>query len=117
MLKHGRTPAIRQYVPAVFIAGTAVLATAALVTAIVGAQPLATIVRDALLAVLGSYALLLIVGSVTTAAKYGWGLLPILPLTFASYHAGYGVGFLTGIYDFLIRKRTRGRAGMSELTR
>jgi succinoglycan biosynthesis protein ExoA len=117
MQKHGRTPAIRQYVPAVFVAGMVALVAAAFTTAIVGAQPLATITRDALLAVLASYALLLIVGSVTTAARYGWSLLPILPLTFASYHAGYGVGFLTGIYDFLIRQRTRGRAGMSELTR
>ena len=53
----------------------------------------------------------------TTAARYGWSLFAVLPLTFASYHAGYGVGFLTGIYDFLIRKRTRPRASMAELTR
>jgi succinoglycan biosynthesis protein ExoA len=115
--KHGRTPAIRQYVPAVFVSGLVVLVVAALAAGLLGAEPPATISRDALVAVLASYALILAIASVTTAAQYGWSLLPILPLTFASYHAGYGVGFLTGIYDFLIRKRTRPRASMSELTR
>jgi hypothetical protein len=108
---------VRQYVPAVFLAGLVALIAATVATAIFGVQPLAAITRDALVAVLASYVLILIIASVTTAARYGWSLLPALPLTFASYHAGYGVGFLTGIYDFLIRKRTRPRASMSELTR
>ena len=117
MQKHGRTPAIRQYVPSVFVAGLVVLVAAALATGLVAPQPLATITRDALVAVLASYALILVIASVTTAAGYGWSLLPVLPLTFASYHTGYGVGFLTGIYDFLIRRRTQPRASMAELTR
>jgi len=117
MQKHGRTPAVRQYVPAAFLAGLVALVAATVVTAVTGPQLIAAIARDALLAVLASYAIVLIIASVTTAARYGWSLLPALPLTFASYHAGYGVGFLTGIYDFLIRKRTRPRASMSELTR
>jgi succinoglycan biosynthesis protein ExoA len=117
MQKHGRTPAVRQYVPAVSVAGLVALVAVALATTLLGPQPLAMITRDALVAVLAAYALVLLIASVTTAARYGWSLLPVLPLTFASYHAGYGVGFLTGIYDFLIRKRTRPRASMAELTR
>jgi len=44
--------------------------------------------------------------SFVTAAKRGWTLLPILPVVFATYHVSYGLGFLRGLWDFLvIRKR------------
>ena len=108
--KHGRAPAIRQYVPALFVAGAAVLVVAALVTR----APLAI---GALAAALGSYAVLLLIASLTTAAKYGWDLLPILPVTFASYHVAYGAGFLAGLFDFVVRRRSSPRRSMAELTR
>ena len=117
MQKHGRTPAIRQYVPAVFVAGMTLLIAAALIAALVGYQPVASLTRDALIVAAGSYLVVLLIASVTTAASYGWKLLPILPVTFAAYHTGYGIGFLLGFYDFVIRKRTRPRGGMAELTR
>ena len=117
MQKHGRTPAVRQYVPAVFVAGMTLLIVAAILTAVIGYQPVASLARDALLVAVASYLVVLLIASVTTAARYGWTLLPILPLTFAAYHAGYGVGFLLGLYDFLILRRTRPRRGMAELTR
>ena len=115
MQKHGRTPAVRQYVPVVFVVGMALLLAAAVIAALTGFQP--AIARDALIAALASYALVLVIASVTTAARWGWKLLPVLPATFAAYHLGYGVGFLLGFYDFVIRKRTLGRRGMAELTR
>jgi hypothetical protein len=43
--------------------------------------------------------------SVATAWKTQWSLLPILPLTFACFHFGYGVGFLHGLLDFVLLKR------------
>jgi hypothetical protein len=109
MQKHGRAPAVRQYVPAAFVTGLAVLAVAALTGN--------TAVRSLLWIVLASYALVLLVASVTTAARYGWDLLPILPVTFATYHFGYGVGFLIGILDFVLLKRSRPRPSMARLTR
>ena len=63
------------------------------------------------------YLAVLLVASVTTAARYGWDLLPILPATFARYHLGYGVGFLQGLIDFVVRRRTAPSARMSQLTR
>lgn len=49
------------------------------------------------LALLGLYVLALLAASVFCAAKGGWRLLPVLPLVFACYHFGYGLGFLAGV--------------------
>ncbi len=122
MQKHGRPPAVRQYVPAIFVAGLACLMVGALVAwaaALVwpGAQGVAAVVRDLLFVGLASYAVVLVVASVTTAARSGWDLLAVLPVTFASYHVGYGIGFLSGIWDFIIRRRVGARPSMSALTR
>ena len=108
MQKHGRTPAVRQYVPALAVIGAVLLAVASLFLAPA---------RVLLIAGALAYALVLLFASVTTAARFGWDLLPVLPLTFATYHAGYGVGFLGGIYDFVLRRRTAPRRSMAELTR
>src|SRR6266566_2457617 len=116
--KHGRTPAIRQYVPATFVSALMVLvAVAAMSSAISFGSPFASLARTALLVGAVTYAAVLGIASVTTAARYGWDLLPILPVTFASYHFGYGIGFLNGLYDFVLRKRTAPRRAMAELTR
>lgn len=54
--------------------------------------------------------------SIVTAGKKGWRLVPILPLVFAIYHVSYGLGFLQGIWDFLIIRREPHRS-MVTLTR
>ena len=108
--KHGRTPAVRQYVPAVFLICLALLAAATLVIR-------SALVADVLGLAVASYVAVLLIASVTTAARYGWDLLPVLPVTFAAYHFGYGIGFLNGILDFIVLKRTAPRRAMAELTR
>jgi hypothetical protein len=45
-----------------------------------------------------------------------WDLLPVLPFVFFTYHLAYGMGFLLGLWDFVIRRKG-GRAGMAKLTR
>jgi succinoglycan biosynthesis protein ExoA len=69
-----------------------------------------------LLASLSAYALALIAASLVTAAKAGWNLLPVLPLVFACYHFGYGLGFLRGVLDFVILHRGAS-ASFTKLTR
>jgi hypothetical protein len=54
------------------------------------------------------YALAALVASVAAAAKAGWRLLPVLPAVFACYHLAYGLGFLAGVWDFVLLRR-RGR--------
>jgi len=56
-------------------------------------------------AALASYGLAVLVASVLTARKTEWKLLPVLPLVFPCYHIGYGIGFLRGIWDFVILGR------------
>jgi hypothetical protein len=45
------------------------------------------------------------IGAITTAARYGWDLLPVLIPVFACYHFGYGLGFIKGINDFMLFRR------------
>jgi glycosyltransferase involved in cell wall biosynthesis len=58
-----------------------------------------------LLALLAAYALALITASLITAGQAGWRLFPVLPAVFACYHFGYGIGFLRGFWDFVIRRK------------
>jgi glycosyltransferase involved in cell wall biosynthesis len=58
-----------------------------------------------LLFALGTYLIAVLIASIVAAAKSAWRLLPILPLVFPCYHFGYGIGFLRGIWDFVIRKK------------
>lgn len=124
MLKHGRTPALRQYAPAALVLGLAGSAVAVVVFGLAATlsanQALAAITAwaAALFAAMAlSYVAVLLIASATTSARYGWDLLPILPATFARYHFGYGIGFLQGLIDFVVRKRTAPSAAMSQLTR
>jgi len=42
--------------------------------------------------------------------------LPVMPLIFAAYHFGYGYGFLRGLVDFTVRRKS-GSSTFSQLTR
>src|SRR5207247_2934664 len=57
------------------------------------------------LGLVGLYMVSMMAASVFTAARYGWALLPLLPLVFACYHFAYGCGFLRGVWDFVIMRR------------
>jgi succinoglycan biosynthesis protein ExoA len=105
--KHRLPGAPRHLAPGLFVAGAAVGWMAGLVHWTLGAAYAA--VLAAYLAIGGSFA-------VQAAARHGWDLLPVLPVVFATFHAGYGIGFLEGVWDFGIRRR-RPRAQMTALTR
>lgn len=57
-----------------------------------------------------------LIASWSSAKRWGWDLLPALPLVFATYHVAYGWGFLGGLVDFVLLRR-RARAGYERLTR
>ena len=48
-------------------------------------------------AMLAAYLLAIAGASVQSAGRYGWSLLPALPLVFFAYHFSYGAGFLAGL--------------------
>lgn len=54
--------------------------------------------------------------SLLTAATRGWRLLPILLVVFPTYHFSYGLGFLGGVWDFLVMRR-RPRPSLGTLSR
>jgi GT2 family glycosyltransferase len=65
---------------------------------------------------IGAYLAIMVLASLKTANKNEWKLLPVLPLAFACFHFGYGLGFLSGIWDFVLLRRQPASA-FSRLTR
>jgi succinoglycan biosynthesis protein ExoA len=98
--KHRAPASPRHLVPGSFAAALLLLALAA---------PVLPPARLELAALIGAYILALVPAALVTAARDGWPLLPVLPAVFACYHLSYGLGFLFGVWDFLIRRRTTGR--------
>lgn len=70
----------------------------------------------ALVALVGAYSACNVIVSMLTAWKRGVQLLPLLPFVFATYHFAYGLGFILGVLDFVIRRRGPARA-FTKLTR
>jgi len=54
----------------------------------------------------GIYLLVNLSASIHISVKRDWKLLPVLPLVFACFHFGYGLGFLEGVLDFIILNRS-----------
>jgi hypothetical protein len=52
----------------------------------------------------------------TCGRPINWKYLPIMPLVFSAYHFGYGWGFLRGVIDFLLLRKSA-NAGLITLSR
>jgi len=105
--KHGRPAAARHLVPVIFVLGAAL------------GGPLALLHGAVAMAYLGGWSFYLaasLVFAFRAARIEGWGLLPVLPLVFLTFHLGYGIGFARGIWDFGVAHRET-RTAMSNLTR
>jgi succinoglycan biosynthesis protein ExoA len=98
MQKHRRQMRLRQFVPPTFV--TALLGSALL-------APFSVLGHWLLVSVAGSYALANLAASVWAGRKGGLQHLPLLPLSFASLHLSYGVGFLVGLVKFANRWRDK----------
>jgi succinoglycan biosynthesis protein ExoA len=105
--KHGLPASVRHLVPAAFVLTMLILPIIALI------WPWAWWLWGAL-GVL--YCACNLAASMATARRSGLMLSLVLPAVFACYHLGYGYGFLRGIWDFIILRRTPVGA-MSTLTR
>jgi glycosyltransferase involved in cell wall biosynthesis len=86
--KHGGAASWRHYIPATFVGAGLLLVVGSLVI-----HPLAWL----LAAWAATYLAFVLAGSLLTARACGWGLLPMLPAAFCSFHWGYGLGFLRGL--------------------
>jgi len=95
--KHKRPASPRHLIPGAFLLTLLVLG--------LGASAFGP-ARWALVSLIGLYALCLLAASTHVAWRNGWILLPVLPLVFCCYHFGYGYGFLRGVWDCIICRRT-----------
>jgi hypothetical protein len=105
--KHRLPASVRQLVPVVFVSAVGGLGMAA---------PFAPLAALGLAGVVGSYGIFLAAASVATARRAGWRYLPALPAVYACFHTSYGIGFLRGIVDFVLLRRSPG-ASFTALTR
>jgi glycosyltransferase involved in cell wall biosynthesis len=94
--KHPRPASLRHLVPGGFVLSVIAL-------------PLLAVVYVPLffvwVALVGLYLLCNAVASTLASKRHGWKHLLFLPLVFACYHFGYGLGFLRGILDFVVLRR------------
>ena len=94
--KHRLPAAVRHLVPGGFVA--------ALLAGVLAAPflPAAGLLTLGLLAV---YLACTGLAALATAARSEWRFAPVLPVVFAGYHFGYGLGFLHGLLDFVLIRR------------
>jgi hypothetical protein len=94
--KHKLPASIRHLVPAGFVLSLALLPVTALVV---------PVLWWVWLALVAAYLFCSVCAAVKAAGGWGWDVLWLMPLVFASYHFGYGTGFMVGIRDFVITRR------------
>ncbi len=97
MQKHRRVPSLRHLVPGGF---------AATVLAGLLLWPLTPVGGWLLLAALLPYTVINLTFATLLAARNGWKHWPLLPATFFTTHMAYGIGFLVGLVNFLVLRRT-----------
>jgi succinoglycan biosynthesis protein ExoA len=105
--KHGKPASLRHLVPGGFVLCLILLPLLGVFS---------TFALWAWIGLFGLYVCCNLIASLLTTERQGWTCLPILPLAFASYHLGYGLGFLKGVIDFIILRRVPSDS-FTELTR
>ena len=106
--KHKIPASIRHIVPGTFIGLLAIL---------VVLSPLSQLSLKILVGLLALYVTANL-GATILACKEPskWQYIPVMPIIFSAYHFGYGYGFLRGVLDFVIFKKTPSR-NFTKLTR
>lgn len=100
--KHKLPASWRHLVPGAFVLTALLLLLIFCVRLVLGAERFPFL--RALLWLLGSYAFFVMLASLHTAWRSRWRLLPLLPIVFGCFHFGYSLGFLRGLWDFVIRR-------------
>jgi succinoglycan biosynthesis protein ExoA len=116
--KHRLSASFRHVVPGIFVAVNGILFLTYFSFWITGLSHLSFAALFSWMAISGAYLAFCLVASFAAAGRHGWSLLPVLPLVFATYHFGYGYGFLLGVVH-LFRNERSGipNPAFTELTR
>jgi glycosyltransferase involved in cell wall biosynthesis len=106
--KHGRPSTLRQLVAPVFVVSLGVLA--------VGA-PFSSDAGLVLQGVLGCYAVMSVSAALVACRRpRHWRYLPVIPVLFGAHHLGFGYGYLRGLIDLFVLRRSPA-ASFGSLTR
>jgi glycosyltransferase involved in cell wall biosynthesis len=116
--KHRLPASWRHLVPGAFVFAAAAGLPLAAVISLAGFPVAAAAAAGAWTMMIAIYGAACIAAAIWTARRYGWDLLPVLPLVFPCYHFSYGAGFLSGFTIAWLRG-TKGASGdmFTELTR
>jgi succinoglycan biosynthesis protein ExoA len=109
--KHKIPGSWRHLIPGIFVLGILAPLLIALGMALFGSSNLAREIFAAWAALVGLYVVACVVASCFAAKRFGWDLLPYLPLTFPVFHFSYGLGFLMGSIYFTFTKPGQSRLG------
>jgi succinoglycan biosynthesis protein ExoA len=96
--KHGAPASLRHLIPAIFVASTAFMLLGSLFSK-TAVLPLA--------AITGAYAMANFVASIWTCRWKRGRLIPVMPVVLATYHLSYGIGFLMGVLNSVVRRDRR----------
>ncbi|MBU0713403.1 glycosyltransferase family 2 protein [bacterium] len=106
--KHKIPAAIRHVIPGIFVGSLILL----MILSLVG-----NIFLKFLIGLLSLYFLSTIGASIIACISLSrWKYIPIMPVIFAAYHFGYGYGFLRGVLNFVVLKKTADKS-FTQLTR
>jgi cellulose synthase/poly-beta-1,6-N-acetylglucosamine synthase-like glycosyltransferase len=108
MQKHPRQMRLRHFIPSVFVAsifGSVLLA------------PFLDLALILFLLISGCYVSANLFASIITSFKKGWNYLPLLPITFATLHFSYGLGFLVGLVRFFNRWEDRSSPTWADISK
>jgi glycosyltransferase involved in cell wall biosynthesis len=105
--KHRIPASWRHLVPAAFILANLAFGAGVLVSLATVSADWTAAIGGVWLALLCAYAGATIAASFAAVGRSGWAALPYLPAVFATYHFGYGVGFLRGLCKFGFAGRGR----------
>jgi hypothetical protein len=114
--KHRLPGSWRQLVPVCFVVVQLVLLLVTLLLLASGHRGGAVYPAAMLLTILGCYATANLAACALAASRFGFDLLPFLPVAFAAYHYSYGFGFLAGL-RFLFGSQPAMPAADSAFTR
>jgi succinoglycan biosynthesis protein ExoA len=109
--KHKLPGSWRHLIPGTFVAANLVLPLLAVCADIMGAATFAQRIALLWIVLLGFYGLSCVVASCFSAQRFGWRLLPYLPVTFAIFHLSYGLGFLIGSIYWMFARSADSRLG------
>ncbi len=93
--KHRKVASWRHLIPGLFV------------LSLISLLPLAPFfprVQDVLILELALYSFACLLGGVIAARQKGTSLLPIVPWVICTCHVAYGLGFLFGVWDFLLAR-------------